>query len=383
MIYFDHASTSFKKPEEVSMSIYQALVDGIGNPGRGANEISMSSARILQDGRNAICHIFSGLSPGQVIFKGSLTDALNTLMLGLLKKGDHVISSVMEHNSVLRPLESLKQENIIEYDLLPCDEHGKILIQEISKLERPNTKAVILSQVSNLTGSIQPIREIRDLLINKDIFIIIDTAQSAGYINVNYQDLNIDGLAFTGHKGLLGPPGIGGFILNERLNKAMIPVFTGGTGSDSLSLSQPDFLPDKFEAGTQNLVGILGLTKGIEYVENTCSLMEDPEYLSLVQFFMDNLSKLKNIKLQGTYHLNDRVPTYSLLFTNMNPSEAAFLLERNYSIITRSGYQCAPLAHRALGSMDTGSLRISFGHFTTKDDVRELLQALDDLNNEV
>ncbi|NLB21142.1 MAG: aminotransferase class V-fold PLP-dependent enzyme, partial [Clostridium sp.] len=272
MIYFDHASTSFKKPEEVSTSIYQALVNGIGNPGRGANEISMSSARILQNGRNAVCRILEGLSPEQVIFKGSLTDALNTLLIGLLKEGDHVISSVMEHNSVLRPLEHLKQNKIIEYDLLPCDENGKILIQDISRLERPNTKAVILSQVSNLTGIIQPIGEIRNLLINKDVFIIIDTAQSAGYIKVNYQDLNIDGLAFTGHKGLLGPQGVGGFLLNERLNKAMEPVFTGGTGSDSLSLSQPDFLPDKFEAGTQNLLGILGLTKGIEYIENMCSI---------------------------------------------------------------------------------------------------------------
>lgn len=383
MIYFDHASTSFKKPEEVSTSIYQALVNGIGNPGRGANEISMSSARILQNGRNAVCRILEGLSPEQVIFKGSLTDALNTLLIGLLKEGDHVISSVMEHNSVLRPLEHLKQNKIIEYDLLPCDENGKILIQDISRLERPNTKAVILSQVSNLTGTIQPIGEIRNLLINKDVFIIIDTAQSAGYIKVNYQDLNIDGLAFTGHKGLLGPQGIGGFLLNERLNKAMEPVFTGGTGSDSLSLSQPDFLPDKFEAGTQNLLGILGLTKGIEYIENMCSIMRTPEYLSLVQFFMDSLSNFKNIELQGTYNLNDRIPTFSLIFTNMNPSEAAFLLERNYSIITRSGFHCAPLAHKALGSIDTGSLRISFCHFTTRSDVLELLRALDDLNNEV
>lgn len=383
MIYFDHASTSFKKPEQVSKSIYHALSNGIGNPGRGANETSMSSAKILQEGRNAVCRIFNGLSPDQVVFKGSLTDALNTLIIGLLNEGDHVISSVMEHNSVLRPLERLKQNKIIEYDLLPCDESGKILIHNISKLEKSNTKAIILSQVSNLTGTIQPIKDIRNLLKNKDIFIIIDTAQSAGYIDVDFQELNIDGLAFTGHKGLLGPQGTGGFLINQRLNRSTDSVFTGGTGSDSLSLNQPEFLPDKFEAGTQNLIGIIGLTKGIEYIENTCSLMENQQYLELVQFFMDSLSLLKNITVMGTLILQNRVPTFSIIFQNMDSSQAAFLLEHTYGIITRSGYHCAPLAHKSLKTLDTGSLRISFGHFSTQKEVLVLLRALEDLNNEV
>lgn len=380
MIYFDHASTSFKKPEQVSQAINQLLTQGTGNPGRGANEVSMASARILREGRQAICRLFHSPSPENVIFKGSLTDALNTMLLGLLKKGDHVISSVMDHNSVLRPLENLRNQGIIDYDLLPCDKNGRVLIENIAKLERKNTKAIILSHVSNLTGTIQSIRAVRNLVKNKEIFIIVDTAQSAGFIDVNYENLNVDGLAFTGHKGLLGPQGIGGFILNQRLSQAMNPVFVGGTGSESLSLNQPEFLPDKFEAGTPNLIGILGLTKGIEYIKNVSSVDESKIICHLTQFFIDSLVPLQNITLIGPSNLWQRVPTFSLTFSNLDPSEAAYLLERNYGMITRSGYHCAPLAHKALGTIECGSLRISFGHFTTSEEVCQLLQALKELN---
>lgn len=379
MIYLDHASTSYKKPLQVSNSIHQLLTHGFGNPGRGANEVSMASARILQEGRHAVCRLFHGPSPEHVIFKGSLTDALNTLLIGLLKKGDHVISSVMDHNSVLRPLENLKNHHMIEYDLLPCDQTGKVLMDNIKNLEKTNTRAVILSHVSNLTGTIQSISKIRSLLKNKDIFIIIDTAQSAGFLDINYEELNVDGLAFTGHKGLLGPPGIGGFVLNDRLSEALDPVFTGGTGSESLSLTQPNFLPDKFEAGTPNIIGILGLTKGIEYLENTCSFKKS-NLTHLTKTFIQNVLLLDHITLVGSTHHEDRVPTFSLIFSDLDPSEAAYILENTYGIITRSGYHCAPLSHRALGTLKSGSLRISFGHFTTIEEVNQLLQALKRIN---
>ncbi len=377
MIYFDYASTSYKKPEEVSLAMYQALKNGIGNSGRGANEVSLEAARILQKGRNAVCQLFHWDNPEGVIFKGSLTDALNTLILGLLQEGDHVITSVMEHNSVLRPLEQLRKNHKIQYDLLPCDETGRILISNIKTLERENTKAIILSQASNLTGTIQPIKDLRKILKNKDIFIIIDAAQSAGYMDVNGMDLDVDGIAFAGHKGLLGPQGIGGFLINSRLNFAMDSVFTGGTGSDSLSLNQPQFLPDKFEAGTPNLPGIVGLAKGIEYISNASSY----SYQSiLMELFLTKITTFKNIRLIGLKSCKNRVPTFSLIFHNITPSEAAYLLETNYGMIARSGYHCAPLAHKALGTLDSGSLRISFGHFTTKEEILSLLIALKELN---
>lgn len=377
MIYFDHASTSYKKPEEVSFAIYHTLRSGMGNSGRGANEVSMASARILQKGRESICQLFHGNHPEHVIFKGSLTDALNTLILGLLKKNDHVISSVMEHNSVLRPLEKLRIDGLIDYDLLPCDVTGKILLDRIPSLERTNTKAIILSQVSNVTGTIQPIKNIRNLLKNKDIFIIIDTAQSAGQIDVNFKDLDVDALAFTGHKSLLGPQGIGGFMINSRMNTSMDAVFVGGTGSESLSLNQPQFLPDKFEAGTPNLPGIVGLTKGIEFITNTCSFCNPNP---LTEIFLRGLQSIKDITLLGVTTTTYRVPTFSFVFHNIDPSEAAFRLENDYGIITRSGYHCAPLAHKALGTIESGSLRISFGHFTTEDEILFLLKALKNLS---
>ena len=376
MIYFDNASTSLQKPEEVALAVYQAIKNGSGNPGRGANRISMDAGRIIMNCRLQLMKLFQGDQPENIIFKSSVTDALNTIILGLLKQGDHVITSVMEHNSVLRPLESLRMKGLITYDLIGTDSNGKINIDEISSFERPETKAIILSHVSNLTGSIQPLEKVRELLINKEIYIIADCAQSAGYINVGIQTLNVDAIAFTGHKGLLGPQGTGGFLLNDRLNRELQPVFTGGTGSDSLSLTQPSFLPDKFEAGTHNTPGIAGLSEGIKYIYNISMDIVIKKYRTLMTHFIENVNLIPNIEIQGTLDIEERIPNFSLKFKNLDSSEAAFLLETQHAMITRSGYHCAPLAHKALGTVHSGTVRISFGHFTTLAEIEDLLIAL-------
>jgi len=376
MIYFDNASTSFQKPEAVALAVYQAIKNGSGNPGRGANRISMDAGRIIMDCRLQLMKLLQGDQPENIIFKSSVTEALNTLILGLLKQGDHVITSVMEHNSVLRPLESLRMKGIITYDLVGTDSNGKINTDEIKSLEKPETKAVIFSHVSNLTGSIQPLAKIRELLANKEIFIIADCAQSAGYINVGIKDLNVDAIAFTGHKGLLGPQGTGGFLLNNRLNNELQPVFTGGTGSDSLSLLQPNFLPDKFEAGTHNTPGIAGLLEGVKYINKISvdSIVVKNKFL--MTHFLEKISIIPNIEIQGSLNIEERIPNFSLKFSNLDSSEAAYLLETQYEIITRSGYHCAPLAHKALGTEHSGTVRISFGHFTTLAEIDDLLAAL-------
>lgn len=376
MIYFDNASTSLQKPDEVALAVYQAIKNGSGNPGRGANRISMDAGRIILNCRLELMKLFQGDQPENVIFKSSITDALNTLILGLLKQGDHVISSVMEHNSVLRPLESLRMKGIITYDLLGADSNGKINLDEINSLEKPETKAVILSHVSNLTGSIQPLENVRELLINKEIYIIADCAQSAGYINVGIQNLNVDAIAFTGHKGLLGPQGTGGFLLNNRLNHELQPVFTGGTGSDSLSLSQPSFLPDKFEAGTHNTPGIAGLSEGVKYINNISLDIIIAENKTLMTHFIENVHLIPNLEIQGSLDIEERIPNFSLKFKNLDSSEAAYLLESQHEMISRSGYHCAPLAHKALGTEHSGTVRISFGHFTTLAEIDDLLIAL-------
>ena len=380
MIYFDNASTSLQKPEEVALAVFQAIKNGSGNPGRGANRISMDAGRVIMDCRLALMELLQGASPEHVVFKSSVTEALNTIILGLLKQGDHVITSVMEHNSVLRPLESLRMKGIITYDLLGTDSNGKLNLDEIKFLEKPETKAVILSHVSNLTGSIQPLEKIRELLINKEIFIIADCAQSAGYINVGMQNLNVDAIAFTGHKGLLGPQGTGGFLLNDRLDYALQPVFTGGTGSDSLSLIQPNFLPDKFEAGTHNTPGISGLLEGVKYIESISIDSIIRRNKILMAYFLEKISSIPHIEIQGSLDIEERIPNFSLKVKNLESSEAAYLLETQYDIITRSGYHCAPLAHKALGTGSTGTVRISFGHYTTLAEIDELLAALRNLS---
>lgn len=376
MIYFDNASTSLQKPDEVALAVYQAIKNGSGNPGRGANRISMDAGRVILNCRLELMKLFQGDKPENIIFKSSVTDALNTLILGLLRQGDHVITSVMEHNSVLRPLESLRMKGIITYDLLGIDSNGKINLDEINSLEKPETKAVILSHVSNLTGSIQPLENIRELLINKEIYIIADCAQSAGYINVGIQNLNVDAIAFTGHKGLLGPQGTGGFLLNDRLNHELQPVFTGGTGSDSLSLSQPSFLPDKFEAGTHNTPGIAGLLEGVKYINNISLDIIFNKNKTLMTHFIENVHLIPNLEIQGSLNIEERIPNFSLKFKNLDSSEAAYLLESQHEMISRSGYHCAPLAHKALGTEHSGTVRISFGHFTTLAEIDDLLIAL-------
>lgn len=380
MIYFDNASTSLQKPEEVALAVFQAIRNGSGNPGRGANRISMNAGRVILNCRLQLMELLQGVRPENVIFKSSVTEAINTIILGLLKQGDHVITSVMEHNSVLRPLELLRMKGIITYDLIGTDSNGKINIDELKLLEKPETKAVILSHVSNLTGSIQPLEKVRELLTNKEIYVIADCAQSAGYINVGMDDLKVDAIAFTGHKGLLGPQGTGGFLINDRLDRVLQPVFTGGTGSDSLSLVQPNFLPDKFEAGTHNTPGISGLLEGVRYISSISIDSIIDKNKILMAHFLEKIQLIPNIELQGSPNIEERIPNFSIKFKNLESSETAYLLESQYEIITRSGYHCAPLAHQALGTGSTGTVRISFGHYTTLAEIDNLLAALKNLS---
>lgn len=376
MIYLDNASTTFIKPQSVYDAMYSTMKKGIGNPGRGANAVSMSAGKIIADCRYELNKLFGGEKSENVILKSSVTEALNTLIIGLMRPGDHVIASVMEHNSVLRPLEKLRRDGVINYDLLPCDENGRVAVEKIPELEKKNTRAVIMSHVSNLTGTIQPIEQVRGLLRNKDIFILADAAQSGGYINVGLDELKLDAVAFTGHKGLLGPQGTGGFVINDRINDQLKPVFTGGTGSDSLSLDQPLYLPDKFEAGTHNLPGIAGLLEGIKYINKISIDIIQKENNEKISYFIRKLTEIRSVSIMGYSSEINRIPNFSLLIRGSDYSEAAFMLEQKFGIITRSGYHCAPLAHKSLGTGSTGSLRVSFGRFTTMEDIDHLIVGL-------
>lgn len=383
MIYMDAASTSYIKPEAVYQAVDHTLRHAAGNAGRGANAAALGASGILFDARKELMEFFGASAPEYVVFKASVTDALNTLLLGLLKKGDHVISSVMEHNSVLRPLEHLRRLGIITYDLLPADAQGRVQMRGIADLERKNTRAVVLSHVSNLTGTIQEVESVRTHLQNPDIFLLVDVAQSAGYLPITLERFQADALAFTGHKGLLGPQGTGGFVLNPRLNAVTSPVFTGGTGSRSLALEQPQFLPDKFESGTQNTPGIAGLLAGVTHLRALDFSAIRSHQESLMGHFLQGISRWPFLTVQGPDSHVQRLPVFSLKFRDMDPSMVAFRLETEHHIITRSGLHCAGRAHLALGTADVGTLRASFGHYTDVKDIDILLNAIENICGDV
>ena len=267
-VYLDNASTTFPKPKVVADSIYNYLVNVGGNANRSNYSNALESSRELLKARMNIAKFFNFDKPKNVIFTNNITTSLNILIKGILKSRDHVISSTMEHNSILRPLTEMKNSLNVTIDFVKASSLGFLEPSDIKKAIKPNTKLVILAHGSNVTGSIQQLKTIGEICKENNIFFIIDTAQTAGSVKVDMKDLNADAIAFTGHKSLLGPQGIGGFIINDKLNKCCSPLFSGGTGSLSHSLTQPDFLPDKFESGTLNMPGIIGLSKAIEYINS-------------------------------------------------------------------------------------------------------------------
>lgn len=377
--YFDNASTSFPKPSSVTNEIFHFITNVGGNPGRGSHDNSMSSSRIMYNCRLILSEFFGYNKPENIIFTPNITYSLNTLIKGIIQPGFHVITSSMEHNSVLRVLHTLKELNKIQLDILPCDKFGFLSVEDFKNSIKNNTKLVVLSHASNVTGSIQPLKEIGSICKKNNIFFIVDSAQSAGSIPVNFSDLNCDALAFTGHKALLGPQGIGGFILNDKFNENCLPLIEGGTGSSSSSLYQPNCLPDKFESGTQNLPGIVGLLEGVKFInsQGLKTITDKKKYLT--KFFIDELSNMSNYILYNSTNIENIVSTVSFNHKNIENSELEFLLNYEYKITSRSGLHCAPLAHKTIGTYPTGTLRFSFGYFNDIEEIKKTLHILKNL----
>lgn len=376
-IYLDNASTSFPKPLSVSQSVYDFMINNGGNAGRGASASSLKSSELVYECREALCNFFNFDKTENVIFTQNITHSLNILLLSIIKDGWHVITSSMEHNSVLRPLTLLKNQRKIDLDIVQCNSEGLIDVHSVEKLIRPNTKLVVLSHASNVVGTIQPLEQIGALCKQNNLFFIVDTAQSAGSTLVDFKKLNCDALAFTGHKSLLGPQGIGGFLINDKLNEIASVIFSGGSGSMSSSLIHPDYLPDKFEYGTLNLPGIVGLKAGIEFINKEgLSSISSKERL-LTNKILDIFSDFKEIDVLG-YKSTDQKRTSVISFNviNRDPSEIAYLLDNQYGVITRTGLHCAPLAHKTIGTYPTGTIRLSPGYFNSLDEVDILFKAL-------
>lgn len=375
-IYLDNASTSFPKPKEVLDSINNFMINLGGNSGRGSSSSSLKSSHVTYNCREAVAQFFNFNKSENVIFTNNITSSLNILLNSIVQEGWHVITSTMEHNSVLRPLFKLKEERNIELTVVQADNNGFVAAADIDNAIKDNTKLVILSQASNVIGNIQPLKEIGELCRKKSIYFIIDTAQSAGGINVDFKELNCNALAFTGHKGLLGPQGIGGFIIDDDLNDIAKPVFVGGTGSMSYSLVQPDFLPDKFESGTLNTPGIAGLYSAINYINKETINAIHTKEMYLSRLLLDDLNNMDYVTLYGPNTTINRLSTFSINLNDMNSNEFSYYLDSKYNIITRTGLHCAPLAHKTIGTENMGTVRISIGYFNTVEDIKSLIDAI-------
>lgn len=373
--YFDNAATSFPKPSEVTESIIHYIKDIGSNVGRGAYGSAYEAEETVLETREMIAELFHYDKYKNVIFTKNITESLNVLIKGFLKKGDHVLVSSMEHNAVMRPLNAIK-ENGIDFTRIPCNKEGELEIETMSKCLRPNTKAVIMTHASNVCGTIMPLEEAGRFCRKNNLFFIVDSAQSAGSIDIDINKINADAIAFTGHKGLLGPQGIGGFVINDRLNPLVSPLIEGGTGSLSEKEIQPDYMPDKYEAGTMNMPGIFGLNAALKYInKETISAIREKE-MELTRMFIEDIRNISNIRLIGTRDINKRTAVVSLDFLAKDNSQIAFTLAESFNIYTRCGLHCAPSAHKTLGTFPYGTVRFSFGYMNNISEIKYAADAI-------
>lgn len=384
-IYLDNASTTFPKPQDVADAVYQYITHAGTNISRGT--CATSSESLVYTTRELLCEFFGAEDSKNVIFTKNVTESLNIVIKGLLRVGDHVLVSAMEHNAVMRPLQQIGTElttdnapaDAITFSRIPCDAEGALRLDALPQLVRPNTRAIIMTHASNVCGTVQPLAEVGSFCQEHGLRFIVDSAQSAGILPLNMQELHIDALAFTGHKGLLAPQGIGGLLLREDIIDEISPLIVGGTGSLSHTERTPRFLPDKFEAGTLNLPGIAGLLAALIWLKQQGLEKICTHELTLTQQLLDGLQQLEAqglLRIVGKKDCNERLGVVSIATEKMDIAELAFILADKYAIATRVGLHCAPHAHKTLGTYPTGTLRFSFGWHNTTAEVSVTLHAL-------
>ena len=374
-IYLDNASTTFPKAPTVATAMSDYITNWGININRGSYALAYDVEDIIYTTRQRLNTLFNGHDPSHVIFTQNVTMSLNMVIKGLLKAGDHVLVSSMEHNAVMRPLTQLLDEGIT-FDTIPCDSTGSIQMDSIEPLIRPNTVALIINHASNVCGTIQPLKSIGPICKAHNLQFIVDAAQTAGVIPIDVKACHIDALCFTGHKGLLGPQGIGGIILTKEMAQTLTPLIAGGTGSFSHLETMPTHMPDAFEAGTLNLPGIIGLNEGLDYIESQGMENIHNHELVLTQSFLEGLQSIDGINIVGKQNIQDRTAVVSITIDGMDPANIAYELESTYHIMTRVGLHCAPRAHQTLGTYPEGTVRFSFGYANTHKDVESALSAL-------
>lgn len=379
MIYLDNAATTFPKPESVYKAIEDCMRNYCANPGRSGHNMAYKSALVVEDTRDLIARLFNIKNPMNVVYTFNATDSLNLAIKGFLKSGDHVITTTMEHNSVLRPIMELEKKGV-EHIFVDADIDGFVDPQKIEEAIKENTRLIVTTHASNVVGTIVDIETIGNIAKKHNIAYLVDASQSAGVCNIDVEKMNIDMLAMPGHKCLLGPQGTGVLYVNDKIR--LESQREGGTGSNSEEIVQPDLYPDKYESGTHNTPGIAGLGAGVEFILETGTDNIRTHENKLVQFFIDELSKLENVKIYGPKDASKRLAVVAINIGDVDSGEITFKLNKNYDIATRSGIHCAPLAHKTLGTLKQGAVRFSFGYFNTMDDIKVAVDAIKDLANE-
>jgi len=376
-VYMDNAATSKQKPEEVFKAMESFFKEINCNPGRGGYSLSLEASRRVMEARDLIGNFFNLKQASQVVFTPNITVALNIALKGLLQSGDHVLISGLEHNAVVRPLTALKKYRGVEVSIIPTNPRGYLDPDDARKLIKANTKMIVCTHASNVMGTLLPVEELGRIAAENDLYFVIDTAQTAGVIPLDFEKLHASVLTFTGHKHLLGPMGIGGFCVTEDVAIQMLPLYEGGTGSISDREEQPDFLPDKFESGTLNTLGIVGLGAAVKYLlQKDLSEVRNRE-LGLTKKLLAGLKQFPSVTVYGPQDEKLQTGTIALNVEGVDNAELCFVLDEQFGIMTRPGLHCAPLAHRTMGTFPEGVLRLSIGHYTTEEEIDYVLESME------
>lgn len=375
MIYLDNAATTMKKPEQVIRAVTEALC-GIGNAGRGVHDASLHASRLIFETRMRLAELFHAESPMQIAFTANSTESLNIAIKGILEPGDHVITTELEHNSVLRPLYEMEERGV-QLTFLKSDEQGRIDYSDFEKEIRSNTKAIVCTHGSNLTGNLLDIERIGILARKHAILFVVDASQTAGVFPIDVQKMNIDILCFTGHKGLLGPQGTGGIYVREGVS--VRPLLSGGSGIQTYSRTHPVQMPTALEAGTLNAHGIAGLGEAIAYLQETGIDEIRKKEQELMWTFYREVQKIPGVTVYGDFSVEERCAIVSLNIRDYDSAQVSDALFADYDISTRPGGHCAPLMHQALNTMEQGAVRFSFSHFNTMEEVMTAVNAVREL----
>lgn len=374
MIYLDNAATTMKKPQCVIDAVVNAMTH-MGNAGRGANEASLDASRIIYDTREKISDLFNLKNPSRVAFTCNSTESLNIAIKGILTNKDHAITTALEHNSVLRPLYELESKGM-ELSIVNCDENGNINYDDFEKLIKENTKAIICTHASNLVGNVLDIKKIGKIAKKHNLIFIVDASQSAGVFPIDMQDMNIDILCFTGHKGLLGPQGTGGLCVRENIN--VRPLKVGGSGVNTFSKTHPETMPTILEAGTLNGHALAGLNAALDYLKEEGIENIQKREEELMFRFYNGIKDIKDIKIYGNFE-NKRAAIVAFNVGNIDSAAFSDELSLYYNISTRPGAHCAPLMHKAMNTVDQGAVRFSFSHYNTEEEIDTAINAVKEI----